>query len=794
MSGRGTGRRFNNRKKHGDDIHGDLDFVFHELQQRQPALGIDPRLILIVEIDAQTVGPADETDWSRAGLRVVEAREASRVIAFSDDPQMAEFLRRLDAYSEGPRSGNKTASYETFFDNITSVRPYGRADRPGQALAARLAQTDDQTDDVLTVDVEVWHPGDQEKADGWLKALNTALARVGAEVHDSFSSQAAGVSLMRVTASTQIISALLNVDLIAKVDVLPAGTVDHLSPSDVKAEQLAGLPESPSDAPIVGLIDSGVQAEHPLLRGCVVEATTVSDAFSDGVDRHGHGTNVASVLLRGSIEEQLASGDWDVPPCRLISVRVLNAENQVSYTKLPQSEITQAVAYLASQGVKVINISLGDEDSLIGRGSGAPTLAAVLDSLARKFGIVFIVPTGNVIPAEYSGPFDAEFRSDYPQRMVDSPVVSLMDPAPSALSLTVGGAVPPLRAAALGQSPIGKPGWPSPFSRIGPGINGAIKPEVSAPAGTLGQALDDSQPKRVDAFMVAVADGRLDSQALVSYDVGTSLAAPHVARACAVVEDAYPDASANLIRALVLQSATSKESPFSAVANMSDGKREAQTLRFCGYGQVSEQRSVLSGERDTVLFAEEEIPLDSVHLYTIPIPDAFFASGAEERGIAVALCYDPPVRARRMDYLGSRMQFELLRGVSPASTIDLLLAEEKQARRARKAAGLSLPTISSLPSSQRIPLKPSRSARSAGANQLGRFVWRSALKSFNENSDEFVLAVQNVNRWDMPTRKQSYAIAVRLWVGDRLPPVYMDLRTKVRTMRAQAAARAQIRS
>lgn len=763
------------------------------MQQRGPALGIDPRLILVVEIDTETVGPSDEADWSRSGLRVVEAREASRVIAFSDDPQMTEFLRRLDAYSQGPQDGNKTASYETFFDNISSVRPYGRNDRLSAGLSGWLAQVESNSDPELTVDIEVWHPGDQEKADSWLEAIDTALESVSATVHDSFSSPAAGVSLMRVTTSVRIVQSLLEVDLIAKIGTLAAGTTDHLSPSEVSLEQVADLPVPAPDAPVVGLIDSGVQAEHPLLRGCIVDATAVSDAFSDGVDRHGHGTNIASILLRGSIEEQLASGEWESPPCRIISVRVLDSENRIPYTRLPQSEISEAVAYLASQGVKVINISLGDESGVLVGSDRAPILAAVLDSLARKFGVVFIVPTGNVIPAEYSGPFDVAFRSDYPNRMLESVDTALIDPAPSALSITVGGAVPSLRSAALGRVAIGEPGWPSPFSRIGLGINGAIKPEVSAPAGTLGQPLDGGNPQREEAFMVAVADGRLDGQAVVSYDVGTSLAAPHVTRACAVVQDAYPDASANLIKALVLQSATSAASPLQSINGMTDGVRESQTLRLSGYGQVSESRSVLSGDRDTVLFAEEQIPLDSVHLYTIPIPDSFFSGGLEDRGITVSLSYDPPVRARRMDYLGSRMQFELLRGISPNATIDLLLAEEKQARNARKQLGRTLPTISSLPDRQRIPLRPSRTARSAGANQVGKFIWRSALKKFNENSSEFVLAVQNVNRWDSPTRKQPYAIAVRLWVGDRLPPVYADLRTKIRTMRAQAAARAQVR-
>ncbi|WP_327691332.1 S8 family peptidase [Streptomyces sp. NBC_00461] len=792
VPGRGGGRQFAKHKEHGDDIHGDLDFVFQELGQRTPALGIDPRLILVVEIGAETVGPSDEADWGRAGLRVVEAREASRVIAFSDDPQMTEFVRRLDVYSKGPQGDNKTATYETFFDNIASVRPYGRIDRMGVALDSRLGEIGDSSSDRITVDVEVWHPGDQEKADAWLSALDEALTGFGVEIHDSFSSLAAGVSLMRVTATARLVSQLLNVDLIAKIELLPVEGSDHLRPSNVDAAQVSDLPVPAGDAPVVGLIDSGVQAEHPLLRGCVVDATAVGSAFNDGIDRHGHGTSVASILIRGSIETQLASGEWETPPCRILSVRVLDSDNRIPQSRLPQSEITNAVAYLAAQGVKVINVSLGDEDGVM-VGDRAPTLAAVLDSLAQKFGVVFVVPTGNVAPADYSGPFDEQLRNDYPLRLLGDSIGGLMDPAPSALSLTVGGTVPALRAPTLGRVPMGKPGWPSPFSRVGPGINGAIKPEVSAPAGTLGQELDSYNPDDDEAFMVAVADGRRDRSTVVSYNRGTSFAAPHVARACAMVQDAYPDASANLIRALVLQSVTSGESPLSGIPGITDAVRESENLRLTGYGSVSEERSVLSGDRDTVLFAEEKIPLDSVHLYTIPVPDSFFVAGRVDRGITVSLCYDPPVRARRMDYMGSRMQFELLRGVSPEATVDLLLAEEKEARRARKDLQQSLPTLSSLSTRQRIQMKPSRTARSAGANQVGRFAWKSGFTRFNENASEFVLAIQNVNRWDSPTRRQPYAVAVRLWVGDNLPPVYADLRTKVRTMKAQAAARAQAR-
>ncbi|MER6020755.1 S8 family peptidase [Streptomyces anulatus] len=735
---------------------------------------------------------SDQSDWGNSGLRIVEARENSKVVAFSDDPEMVEFKRRLDVYASGPQNGNVTATYESFFDKIIAVRPYGRQDRMGFELADKLHHLKAQ--DRLTVDVEVWHTGDQSAVDGWISVIGEALRAFGAVVHDSFSSASAGVAIMRVDAEREVVSQLLDVDLVAKVECLATNAGQVMTPSSFTADSLADAPGPTVEAPVVGVIDSGVQIEHPLLRGCVVEATTVSGSISDGIDRNGHGTAVASILLRGEFETQALTGDWEIPPCKIISVRVLDDDNRIPANRLPQSEITDAVQYLAGRGVRVINLSLGDVNGVM-VGNRAPTIAAVLDELARKYGVVFVVPTGTVIPADYSGALDENFRVDYPSRMLESKTTGLMDPAPSAISLAVGGTVPPLKPAALGTAVVGKPGWPSPFSRVGPGINGAIKPELSAPAGTLGQSIDTGGLQNLDSFKVAVADGRAGSSGVVSYDVGTSLAVPHVTRACAAVQAEYPNASANLIRALVLQSAEERVSPFLDANDLTDGAKQGKSLRLTGYGEVSGHRSALSRDRETVLFAQQEIPVDSVHLYTIPIPDAFFVPGRVERGISVSLSYDPPVRARRMDYLGSRMQFDLLHGVSPEKTIDLLLAEEKEAKKARKLKGADgmLPKLSSLRTRERIDMKPSRTSRSFGVNQLGRYVRRSAFQLFNANAGQFVLAVQNVNRWDDAHGVQDYAVAIRLWVGDNLPPIYIDVRSKIRAMRAQATARAQVR-
>ncbi|MGP3753490.1 S8 family peptidase [Streptomyces sp. IBSNAI001] len=786
----GGNRNFSSPSKHAKDLKKDVDFAIGLAAHREPVFGIDPRLILVAETGVSATSVAEEVNWSRAGLRVLDTAITKQVIAFSDDPQMKLFLERLKAYSEGPKGKQKSSAYESFFDNILSVRSYGREDRLGSGLADLL----DEPGPDITVDVDVWHPGYQELAESWLSTITTALGRVDGTVHDTYASSASGLALMRITASRIVLSQLLDVDLIAKISILPEPVSANKSISEIGAQDISGLTYAEPDAPIVGLIDSGVLDQHPLLKNCIVDATSVSQWITDGADRHGHGTAVASLLVRGPLDGQLLSNEWEAPPCRVLSVRVLDEHNEIPPFRLALTEIREAVEYLASHGVRIVNLSLGDPNGML-VGNRAPAISAMIDELARRHNLVFVVPTGTVRPNEYSPTFDKTFRSDYPKRMIESPNTDLIDPAPAALALTVAGVVPPLKNLPLGSVPVGQPGWPAPFSRIGFGVNGAIKPELSAPAGTIAQVQGSGSLEEHDALKIAVADGRPGAQGLITHDWGASLSAPLVSRVCAAVQDKYPSAKANLIRALVLQSIEQPDVDALAAFDLKESERETANLRLTGYGQASPVRSVLSSDRDTVLITQENIPIDEVHLYTVPIPDSFFVGKRADRGISVSLCYDPPVRARRIDYLASQMQFEVLRGVSAETVIDLFLAEDKELRAARKMGVAPPPSkLSTLNSRERILLRPSRNVRSNGANQLGRRVWKSSLSSFNEDSHEFVVAVQNVNRWDSPKSEQSYALAIRLWVNDQLPPIYAELRTKIETARLRSVARAQARS
>ncbi|WP_405992299.1 S8 family peptidase [Streptomyces sp. NBC_00986] len=775
----GDGPRYGDSEGHAADLKSFAELVIADVEERSAVLGIDPKLILVVET-GPPVAVDDEKGWANSGLRIVDSSVQKKVVAFGSDPQLSEFLKRLEAYRKGPEGKQKHPPYLAFFDGIDTVRPYGPQDRMGGLLDVALSSP---SNDVLVVDVEVWYPSDASLVKEWLKQIKAGVTGRGGEVVDEYLGPAAGICLVRVKASRDVVEQLLHVDLVARIEVVPGGAPRNTALSQYSNEEIGALPTPSSDAPLVGLIDSGVATEHPFLRGCVAGAVVLSDWLPDGADRTGHGTAIASLIIRGQIEAQLTDGEWEDPPCRLLSVRVLDEQNELPMHRLVENEIEEAIRFLASEGVRVINLSLGDLGANFDGGK-APILAGMLDQLARELNVVFTVPTGTAFPADYIEEYNEDFGRIYARALVESDLTRIIDPAPAAIALTVGSVVPPPRVMPLGMRGMGEAGWPSPFSRVGEGVAGAVKPELAAVGGTMVQEIGSWDLRLADEAKVLVADGRPDATGVVTHDLGTSFAAPLVARMAGALHGAYPNASANLLRALILQSTQDAPDFLDGYVDLKKAERERLQRRATGFGIPVMLNSATSDERNTVLYAEDDIEVDDVHLFALPIPVAFFERRRFPRGVTIALCYDPPVRVRRYDYLGSRMAFEVVRGISADAALKLFLDDT--------AAGhinAAVSPLSEMSPVNRIGFSPSKTARSRGANQLGRYVWKQSLSRLSGKDDEFLLAIQNTRRWVAPKSKQRYALTVRFWVDDRLPPIYNEIRSRVPRLRARERLR-----
>ena len=71
------------------------------------------------------------------------------------------------------------------------------------------------------------------------------------------------------------------------------------------------------------LVDSGVVAGHPLLSGTVMDERDFDSGEDTPVDRVGHGTHLAGIIVYGDVHACLQSGLPWVPRVGLLSAKVL---------------------------------------------------------------------------------------------------------------------------------------------------------------------------------------------------------------------------------------------------------------------------------------------------------------------------------------------------------------------------------------------------------------------------------------------------------------------------------------
>ena len=752
--------------------------------QRPVVLGIDPRLILVFDL----VGPIETDEFRRAGLRVLDGTDNRLIVAFADDPSLAAFHERLDALQGEIPEGQKREPHAGFFDAIESLRAVEPDDRLTEAIRQTIAVVDGN--EILRLDVECWHPDDVDLAATWFADLSTAIEALDGRIVDRYVHDAAGLLLARAYLQAAAVEQLAELDFVARIDVLPrpALTLPQLFGSELRDLPDAAAPGK--NTAIVGVIDSGVRSAHPLLAGAVLAADGVGTGIDEGEDQHGHGTMVAALIAHGAIEAAVKRGPPLRPLCRIVSARVLNASNEFPDDMLWEHDLADAIEWCVAQGASVINVSLGDLRS-VSTTKRQTVGAAVIDDLARRHGVTIVTCTGNVSPHDYLEDIVEGAAVTYPEALLRAEHARLIDPAPAMLALTVGGITTAAAATGLTAQetvlriPMGKPGWPSPFTRTGPGVAGAVKPELVERSGTLG--IESGRLVDNDAEL-SVISASASAERVLAFDIGTSFAAPLVTRVAAAVKAKFPDFSSNLVRALVLVSAAApdfgRELDAARPADVADA-----VLRLAGYGRPSIARATESTSHRAVLVAEDKIPIDGVHVYELPVPESFRRSGGQ-RGIDVALAYDPRTRARRLDYLANRMEFHLVRGMA----IDDVVAsfarldpdddrdledqddDDEGSQSEERAETTGPPTPSQL-GARVCRLVPSTPVRSRGANQLGR---RTFAHRFDPAQHEPMhLLVRNTNRWDDATDVQPYALAVALWRTETQEELYVELEARL---------------
>jgi subtilisin family serine protease len=249
----------------------------------------------------------------------------------------------------------------------------------------------------------------------------------------------------------------------------------------------------------VAVLDSGIDATHPDFEGRIAATKDFTGTGMDDIT--GHGTHVASTVL-GSGAASDGKYRGMAPDALLVAGKVCPDET------CAESDIIAGMEWAArEQGARVINMSLGGLDS-----EDVDPLEAAVNQLTEQTGALFVISAGN----------------DGIARPVSSPASA---------------------DAALAVGAVTKQHEHADFSSRGPRFgDGALKPDIAAPGVEIMAALgasSDSWP----------ADGPYTPKS------GTSMAAPHVAGAAALMVQAHPEWGPEEVKSALTSSARPTPTP-----------------------------------------------------------------------------------------------------------------------------------------------------------------------------------------------------------------------------------------
>lgn len=648
--------------------------------------GFDQRFLLTIE--ASGVNPSDLEKFE--GFSVVSQQNKKLTLLFANEAGLKSFKKRLGRIKDGENVGPRDIVFA-----IDRIGTWTASDRKGPALRAEGEPP--SSSERFLLDVELWPLELTYEVEAMLKAFEIWCQECSIFVHDKL--VRTSVVLLRVECESKGYEALLEHRDVRGVDYPPRYAISERA-QDASMNEIGEVTPAPVDAPIIAILDSGINRGHPLLSPAVSNA----ESFLEGKgpeDEHGHGTAVAGLAAYHDVHEAAASTTF-VPMVRIHGARVVDQSGKAAGTML-ENIVIKVVEKLVPQGIRIFNLSISDVRKPY-TGGHVAGLARVLDELSRKHDILFVVPSGNYEGVENP----PQWQADYPRYLLDRLDARILDPAPALNVLTVGSLARHERPLTTSSNdvrvrPVARRGQPSPFSRTGPGSIGAIKPDVAEFGGNYVTNLAQSANRPLSAGVGELSLHHDPTGGLLIDRIGTSFATPKVAHVAARVLAARPDASMNLVRALVVGSAAVP--PGTGPLPLD----EEETLRLVGYGQPSIERACHSDGCRVTLIAETEIGENKTQFFEVPLVASFLRRGLRERVITVSLAHCPAVRSTRADYRASRFDFRLV----ASDSLDNLTGIFRKTKREERQK---------LPSELRSP-SPNQTARGSGTVQRARYAF-----------------------------------------------------------------------
>ena len=703
-----------------------------------------PEEVLVLEIRgtvedfARAVEKVEGLEWlSELGLSEVDPDEDFRVVDKEGTELEKELSSRLFVVSsnqEGLRGllslwaqwkrgepfRRGLGNWRHVFERLYDVRGWGVEDRIRETgvledWQARLSHGAEK----VPCEIELWFrrgPGQRRRAQQRTEEL---VRRSGGRVHGSAVVEEIGYHAALAELPAGMVQAVRDkadgdIELIQceQVQFFRASGQMLAVPPEGRPEEhqngsvakRAGAP--PREDALVALLDGFPLEAHDLLKGRL----RVDDPDDWGrnyrASERRHGTAMASLILHGDldvVERPLRRKLYVRPIMRPVPHQWVGGE-AVPDDVLVVDLIHRAVRRLfegegrelpAAPTVRVVNLSIGIRDRPFDQ--ALSPLARLLDWLAWKYGVLFVVSAGNhafglSLPTCRGDlgnlPAGALQRDVIRAVGKDARLRRLLSPAEAINALTVaathedrsGAFLPPKY-----RDPYKDTGLPSPINAVGAGFRRAVKPEVLAAGGrvpvkeadtTLGARSIEVEPYRgvLAPGLSVAAPGVPGATSRTTRGRGTSNAAALTSRAAASLDDVLEDLRkgpdgqmidgvprAVWIKALLAHGASWGDAGATVGSAFGDepGRRRKQRVTdLLGYGAFDIERVKECTERRVTVVGGATIGEDERRRHRIPIPGALRQTLCARRLVAT-LAWISPINPRDQRWRRAHLSFSL---------------------------------------------------------------------------------------------------------------------------------------
>ena len=630
-------------------------------------------------------------------------------LAMPDLRALREILGMWDRWQKGMDLGHGRTPWRDLFARLRLMRPWGAVDRlTDDAIAFWREEVAASPGRMRRIEAELWfreRPADRRAA---RLAVERAVAARGGEIVHHAERPEIGYHAFLIDLPSSEVERLatreeIHLAICDEVMFLRPQSSARPSPSGKEADAgFAGAPELPSDLPPVAALLDGVPVQkHEFLDGRIeVDDPDGLEAMSVVGERE-HGTAMASLILHG---DAYLPGP---PISRKLHLRpVLHAPGSGQREQFPRDRLLVDVIYRAIRRMKegdaggpatapevfLVNLSLGDAVRPF-TGPSSP-LARLLDYLADRYGILFLVSAGNILaPLPLRGMDDwAAFENAPPEARKQAVLTALsehkvhrtlLSPAEALNVLTVGAwhdeaRVRPPGATAI--DPFEDGNLPNPSSALGLGHRKVIKPDICLPGGRelvtfhswgkplsirpsgVGYGLGVASPdatgrldriRRFDGTSVATALATRSAHRLFEALTDAASSAPHA--------DMDPEFRPVVIKALLVHRSRWGDNR-SLLADLygpqGQGKhveRRDNIARLLGYGFPRIEEALSCAPNRATLVGYGTIRARTANIHRIPLPPAL-ERVTEWRALAITVAWLSPINRRHRAYRRAKLE------------------------------------------------------------------------------------------------------------------------------------------